>query len=473
MARTQGPRVRAFDLVDHVRRLPPAEGGLVAGERVVLALSGGADSVALLDVFVKLGVDVVAAHLDHGLRHDSAEDARFCQALCNDLHVPCVAERADVAAWAAQTGAGIEAAGREARYAFLERVRVAHEADRIATAHHLDDHVESVLMALGRGTGLRGLQGIVPTQDRLVRPLRAVRRIFLQNHLIAAGIPWREDPSNADTERQRNLMRHNVLPTLETAFGDRVFERIGALGARAREDVGVLSELVGDRLDAITRVAGDGRLVLDREGFLDASPGLRSALVREAARRLFATGSHQRWNADHVAGVLAFVQRAHAGQRWSLPGGGRLAVERDRLILSAASDEQSGAGPETRTSGGRKLVSELLPGPGHGCSFSEPLRAFVDAAGVRPPFVLRPVLPGDRMQPHGMDGHKKIVTLLSERGVPRERRGAQLVVCDRERIVWAVGLTTCQRARIGEGTRRVWHLRVEDGGDVPLDVDDA
>ena len=234
------------------------------------------------------------------------------------------------------------------------------------------------------------------------------------------------------------------------------------------QDAAVLDELVVARLEAMTRSRELNRIHIERAAFMDASPALQSALLRTIARQLFPSVGHQKWNANHVSSVLSFVQRAHAGRRWSLPGKGRLAVERDGLIFSATFDEEDrSTGRETPGPDGPRLVSELLPAPGRGCSFSQPDSAFLDASRVRPPFVLRSILPGDRMQPHGMDGHKKVVTLMSERGVPRERRDRQLVVCDRERIVWAVGITTTQAARVSASTRRVWQLRVDATDDVP------
>jgi tRNA(Ile)-lysidine synthase len=461
-----------FDLIAHVRALAPADGAPAPGDHVVVAVSGGADSVALFDVLHTLAPErrwlLTIAHLDHGLRSDSERDAAFCRALGAERGIDVVTERTDVAALAAETGAGIEAAGRRARHDFLERVRTDRGAQRIATAHHLDDHAESVLLALGRGTGLRGLRGVAPVDGRRIRPLRGVRREALRAHLRARGIAWREDPTNADTEFTRNRLRHNVLPELIAAFDPGVVERIGRLGAHAAADVALLDALVEEKLESLRRPGPDGTLVLDRAGFLGTAPDLRSALIRAAARRLFPTGSHQKWNADRVSDVLRFIERAHAGQRWSLPGAGRLAVERDRLILMKVSDEWTVTGPGTLGSDRAELRTELLPTRGRGCSFSgPPMTTFVDAARVRPPFVLRTIRPGDRLQPRGRAGHRKVTTLLSERGIPREDRSRQLVVCDREQVVWAVGLDTCDAADIGTTTRWVWHLRVEGADDVP------
>ncbi len=461
-----------FDLIAHGRALAPADGAPAPGDHVVVAVSGGADSVALFDVLHTLAPDhrwrLTVAHLDHGLRPDSEQDVAFCRHLCAERGVDFVTERADVATMATATGAGIEAAGRRARHDFLERVRVDRGADRIATAHHLDDHAESVLLALGRGTGLRGLRGVAPVDGRRIRPLRGVRREALRAHLRARGITWREDPTNADTEITRNRLRHNVLPELVEAFDPGVVERIGRLGAHAAADVALLDALVEEKLESLRRPGPDGTLVLDRAGFLGTAPDLRSALIRAAARRLFPTGSRQKWNADRVSDVLRFIERAHAGQRWSLPGAGRLAVERDRLILMKVSDEWTVTGPGTLGSDRAELRTELLPTRGRGCSFSGlPMTTFVDAARVRPPFVLRTIRPGDRLQPRGRAGHRKVTTLLSERGIPREDRSRQLVVCDREQVVWAVGLDTCDAAEIGTTTRWVWHLRVEGADDVP------
>jgi tRNA(Ile)-lysidine synthase len=190
------------------------------GKGLVLACSGGADSIALLHLLVCLkaraGFRLVAAHLDHALRNASSEDARFVSARCADLRVPYVAERADVRALARERGMGLEEAGRETRYAFLERVRADYGADWIVTGHQLDDLTEDVLMRLMRGTGWPGLSGM-PALDRergLLRPLLLTRKAKLAAFLEDLSLTWREDASNALNDHMRNRVRNKLLPLI-------------------------------------------------------------------------------------------------------------------------------------------------------------------------------------------------------------------------------------------------------------------
>lgn len=460
-------------LLDHVRALGPGEGGLRAGEGLVIGLSGGGDSMALLDLLHRLaperGLRLVAAHLHHGLRPEADDERAFCRRACEQRDIPFVTLSADVGRRALRKGAGLEAAGRRARHALYEFTRRRHGLDRIATGHHLDDHVETLALSVLRGTGLRGLTGIAPEREAFVRPLRALSRDTLRAYLVARGLGWCEDASNQDPSRRRNWLRAEGLRRIDAAFED-LFglvdwrARLHDLSRRATQERAALEELVQARLQELVRESGLSRLVLDRVGFEEQTEPVRFQLLRAAVERVQSPGAHQRWNEAAYSDVLSFVTRARNGTRWPLPGGGWAQIERDVLILTALADEYEGsAGTEGDTVTLPALHTELLPAPAVGCSLGEPSVAWFDAARVRPPFTLRVVRPGDRLQPFGMEGHKKVATLLAERSVPRDRRPHQLVVCDADGIVWVVGITTSERARVDTTTRAVWRLSIVKG----------
>jgi tRNA(Ile)-lysidine synthase len=217
----------------------------------VLAVSGGADSVALLHGAAHL-VETDArqwslsvAHLDHGLRPDSADDAGFVRDAAAALRLPFGARRTDVGALARAEGRSIEDAGREARYRFLEEV--APEGSLIATAHTADDAAETVLMNLLRGSGLAGVRGIPGRRGRVVRPLVGQRRARLRELLDAAGIAYRDDPSNADPEFLRNRVRAELLPLLE-ALRPGAVDRIERFARLAADDDALLDEVAAAEL---------------------------------------------------------------------------------------------------------------------------------------------------------------------------------------------------------------------------------
>ncbi|HCI22097.1 MAG TPA: tRNA lysidine(34) synthetase TilS, partial [Clostridiales bacterium] len=239
---------------------------LPAGCTVLCAVSGGADSVCLLDLVRRLGdVTVLCAHFDHGIRGaESARDAAFVEALCKEWGVPFFLGRGDVPAYAAANGLSIETAAREVRYAFLERTAKEQGADVIATAHNLNDNAETILFRMARGTGLRGLTGIPARRGRIVRPLLQTPRRDIEEYLTAHGIPHVEDSTNAETDAARNRIRLDVLPRLEsihpgaaagiTRMSETLAEDEAFLASLAEEKLALWGEAIpGAELCAVPR----------------------------------------------------------------------------------------------------------------------------------------------------------------------------------------------------------------------------
>ncbi|HUG94768.1 MAG TPA: tRNA lysidine(34) synthetase TilS [Pleomorphomonadaceae bacterium] len=283
---------------------------------LVLAVSGGPDSTALLHAAVALARardwQLVVAHLDHGLRQESGDDARFVTDAADALGLPWRLRRTDVAAQARQEGSGVEEAGRIARYAFLDEVADSLGPDAlVVTAHTADDQAETVLLNLARGSGQRGLRGMPDRRGRVVRPLLHVRRSALRAALDAAGIEYRLDPTNADTERSRARVRVELLPALER-LNPAAVEALLRFAELAADDDALLDALAAEELarrrDAdgaidwrrpppralgsrVLRLAiGDPAPAADRiEALLAAASGPRGGLVIELGRGRKAT----------------------------------------------------------------------------------------------------------------------------------------------------------------------------------------
>ena len=441
------------DLLQHIRELPVDLGGIRPGEKIVVGLSGGADSVALTGLLRELDVRIIAAHLDHGLRPESPSDREFCRDFAHSLGIRCATARADVRARARRTGEGIEGAGRHLRQVWLEKVRRHVGADRIALAHHLDDHAETLLLWLGRGTGLSGLVGIPPVRGRILRPLREVRRADLRAECERRGWPWREDPTNAEPATARNRLRADVMPRIEEILGEGSIERMGAMSGRARTERAALEQFAAEFVARTTIRELDRGLEVARPAWRDAPEAVIFQALRAAVSRLGLSRGKQRWNEARYRDVLGVIQGGRTGQQADLPGGGTLEITRNSILLRG-----SGATPRNRPEPGIELVERVLTAQPADTSFWGPDRACFDADRVIPPFNLRMVRPGDRMQPFGMAGHKKLSRLMSERAVARHDRWSNLVVEDQARIVWAVGLTTSEHTRITEDTQRVLQL---------------
>jgi tRNA(Ile)-lysidine synthase len=296
---------------------PPAR-----GDTIVVGLSGGADSTALVDALASLrrrrGFRVVAAHLDHCLREGSADDAAFCHSLCESLGVLLRGGTARVRERADREKGGLEQAARRERYSFLRRVRDDEGAALVAVAHTLDDQAETLLLRLVRGAGATGLGGMRPRSGDLVRPLLQVTRAQVLEHLRGRGLPWREDPSNADPAHRRNRVRHELLPYLEQRFNPRVREALARTAGLLADEASYMQAQAAALSAAIARREG-AVLVLDRRALAHAPVALARAALRQALRD---AGGLRGLGQGHVERLLRLaLSPAPSGRTLPLPGG--------------------------------------------------------------------------------------------------------------------------------------------------------
>jgi tRNA(Ile)-lysidine synthase len=292
-----------------------------AGATLVAGLSGGADSVALVDALAALrrrrGFRLVAAHLDHALRPGSADDAAFCQSLCDALAVPLRAGTAPVRARARREKGGLEQAARRERYSFLRRVKDDEGAAAILVAHTRDDQAETLLLRLLRGAGASGLAGMRASSGDLLRPLLGVSRAEVLDHLRARGLAFRSDPSNLDAAHLRNRVRHELLPYLEQRFNPRVREALARTAALLADEASHMDHEAQQLLSGATRREADA-LVVDRLALAGAPVAVARAAVRLA---LQAQGGLAGVDRDHIDAILRLARAAApAGRRLLLPG---------------------------------------------------------------------------------------------------------------------------------------------------------
>ena len=349
---------RVLDFIRQSRMASP-------GDRVGIAVSGGADSVALLRLLeslrLELGVTLLVIHFDHMLRGaESDRDASFVEELARARGLEFVSAREDVRAAATLNAGNIEETARHLRYGFFERILASQKATRVAVAHTADDQAETVLARMIRGTGLTGLASIYPVVDSpsggtIVRPLLHIRRQELRDYLQECGQEWREDATNADQSRLRARIRAQLLPILERDFSPAIVQHLGDLARFAREEESFWSALVEDRLAKYARITSNSHshntlsigardlllpLALAGSGEQAAAPPAR-ALTERLIRRLYekVRGDRRELSARHVEQVIRLAAESTSGKRLRLPG--RIAVERvfDDITFSRISQE--------------------------------------------------------------------------------------------------------------------------------------
>jgi tRNA(Ile)-lysidine synthase len=458
-------------LLDAVRSAIQRYSMIERGDRVVVAVSGGADSMALLFALHALSSDLdcelAVAHLDHGLRPTSAGDARFVEEQAARLGLPVMSERCDVRGEAAARRQGIEEAAREVRRAFLARVAAEWGAARIAMGHTADDQAETVLFRLARGTGWDGLCGMAPVYGRTIRPLLFLTRGEVRQFAADQGIPWREDETNGDVSFARNRIRERVLPELAAINPDVV--RTVARFADIAGDMRGIERYVVDRLwRDVCESEGSGLLRLARTRVVALPPGVQSIVLREAICR--------------ARGDLRGVGRSHVAAARRLVGGeaerGELHLPRLRLLVSRGSidflagDRQPPSGswvvplPLGRTSVAaaglsveislvaRDKVPRMLAG--------NPWEEVADADAVKFPLVARGRRDGDRLAPLGMGRDVRLKSFLINARVPVVERDRLALVCDQEKIVWVAGVRLSDRVKLRDSTQRVLVMRAEE-----------
>lgn len=445
--------VRKFDLI------PPRA-------RVLAAVSGGADSVALALVVARLAPELGftfagIAHLNHGLRGvDADEDARFAAALAERLNVPFVTRREDVGAHAGAARESIEAAARRLRYAFLDDAAAGLGADRIATGHTADDQAETVVMRLMRGAGLHGLSGVRARNGNVIRPLIETRRREVEEFLRDAGETWREDASNADTGIARNRVRHDVMPVLKTIAGEGVVDALARTASLIQEDADELDRRATEMSRAI--VLSDGRL--DAAALAAASP----AMARRVIRAALAPAAGGRFlSLEHVEAVRSLINE-DARKAVQLPGA-TVTLEDGAIRIVASSGPVEPVSFETSLPvPGTVRVPGLVMSAEVGSVTPDELaalRARADTVAVQgvdaPALTVRSRRPGDAIRPLGAAGRRKLQDVFVDRKIAREDRDRiPLVVDDRGRIVWVVGHTIAEEFRVTSPGERVLLLKV-------------
>jgi tRNA(Ile)-lysidine synthase len=443
--------------------------------RVLVAVSGGSDSVALLLLLRELEqvgelTVVGVAHLNHGLRPDAGRDEQFCRALADEIGVAFRSEIVDVRAQAEASRISIEDAGRRARYEFFERIADELNADTIATGHTKDDQAETFLLRLLRGAGPRGLAGIHPRVGRVVRPLLEISRDDLRAYLALRDQPFCEDVTNADVSISRNRVRHELLPLLRDRFSPSIQDVLAREASIARQDEDRLQQEAIDLASSIV-LRGETRdtVELDRSALIALHPAIAVRVARLALHRV-APGRFVGFN--HIERLLEFARQPDERGTLSLPGqhvarrGPTLVLSKARFTPFSNSFQVLLSIPGEVTFGSWAISATRCPravSHWEGELDWEHRRweAVLDAERVSPVLTVRSRRPGDRFKPLGMGGReKKLQDVLVDRKIERERRDSlPLVVDEIDRILWVVGEAVSEDFRVTEPSRAVIFLK--------------
>jgi tRNA(Ile)-lysidine synthase len=473
--------------VESLRALLRERFGVCAGERIGVAVSGGADSVALLRLFVELrgvlGIVVCVVHFNHKLRGKASEaDEKFVAKLAEQHGLEFLVAHEDVAAKAKRERANLEDAARRARYAFFEQLVKDGRVGRVAVAQTADDQAETVLAHILRGTGLAGLAGIHPQAGMVFRPLLGIRRAALRAYLRTKRQAWREDATNRDETRTRARIRHKLMPFLEKKFQSSVVEHLCQLAELAREDNARLESESRLRLSAVAKQRSNGMAIgirelgigkkqpknqsrSEEEFWREGARAMAKRMVRQLVKRV-KPGCGE-LTSLHVESVLKLAEEGHSGKILQLPGGVEVRRERDLLIFRAAALHKSktepatfslhmdlpATGTELRLDAlSRILLFRVIDWPSEGRETTN-TGAVLDRNRLRAPLELRNWRAGDAMRPTGHQNRHTLARLLNELGASRWEKERWPVLTSAGKVAWVLGLPVADEFAVAEGSR--------------------
>lgn len=425
---------------------------LVPGERVAVAVSGGADSVGLLRLLLEskqeLGINVSLAHFHHNIRGAEAdEDQQFVSSLANEHELMFHSGSGDVPAYAHDRNLSLETAARELRHEWFAQLIEAGKVDKIATGHTLDDQAETVLMRMLRGSGSRGLAGVSPShvQKNLVRPLLHVKRRELETYLAGLNQPWREDSTNRDLQHTRNRVRHTLLPLLEREFNPAIRETLSDLADVARAEAEYWEAECRTWTERLVRQGKPSRsgrstsggasqvLSVDLKGFCSLPLALQRQVLRAVATKI-----GKEWDFKHVDEVRSLATAGKRNKKVHLPGEFTASCTFRELQIRPTGDLPPGdyeyslpiPGEVSVSTLGSQIRARVIASEQLGISGYNPA-LLLDRARLAPELIVRNWRAGDRFFPAHTQSPKKVKELLQTGRLGQE-------VSDQERKTWPV-----------------------------------
>ncbi len=448
-------------------RLTIRESGLLnEGDRVLVALSGGPDSVALLHMLITLRPEyrltLSALYINHKVRKRAAKtEEQFCAQLCARLKVKFLVESADIPAMARRQKKGIEETARDFRYQTFERLARELSFNKVALGHHADDQAETILFRILRGTGLSGLRGMPASRDRIIRPMLRLRREDILTYLTKHKLEFCTDQSNSTIDFARNYLRNKLLPQIRMRLNPSVDAALINLAETAGDEDEYLQKITRRKFGQFVSFTSGGKLRLALEPLCKEEVWLRRRLLRQCLVTLSVDGLPP--DRSSVNYLEELVRKGKGSV--SLPGRIQAAVRNGELILY----RQGKAPFEVPL-----VLNEPTILPMSGLIFSikvlhctdqrtkqrRSLKITMDNSAVNPPLLVRSIRPGDRFTPLGLRGTKKVGDYLTDRKVNRVLRDEIPVVCDKNGIIWLVGFEIADRVKIKEDTKEVIEIEV-------------
>ncbi len=439
-------------------------------DRVVVAVSGGPDSVCLLEILLRLretlNVSLIAAHLDHGLRPGEDErETEFVETLARRSGIPCAYER--VTQLANAHGTCLEERAREIRYRFFEGVLDTYHAQRLALGHNKNDQAETVVMNMLRGTGSAGLSGMPPVRDNCyIRPLIRITREEILAYVREKGLSYMTDSSNLDKRYLRNRIRLELMPILLT-YQPRLIDHLEDLAFLCREENRFMEREAEKWLQEMIILAPEQSFDISIDALKGLPVPLQYRVIRGVIRR--AKGNLRRMDLGHIRAIIELIANRRPQARINLPG--HIVVKKRYKKLRFCVGEEmhrtefsyrlGGAGRFHLDPINRTITCEEIPRDEFTGRSPSGWQCFLDLEALRWPLIVRNFRPGDTFMPLGLNGFKKLKDLFIDKKIPYDERRRIPIIESYGDIVWVGGIRIDHRYRVREDTRRILRCTIE------------
>ena len=437
------------------------KGLITSGEQIVLAVSGGIDSVVMLDVLVQLksilGIELEVAHVNHQLRgKESGGDEKFVRKLAKQYDITCTVERVQTKKKVKELHGSLQNVARELRYSFFDTLKKSLKADRVATAHNANDNAETVLMNLLRGTGIDGLQGIPLRRGTIVRPLLCATRKEIASYAKERKLFFREDSSNLKDDYTRNYLRHKIIPKLEKRINPSLVESLLRESEIIAANAEFVDELVENSYDFVVK---------NKEIFIHQAKALHPFLLQMMIRRLLIENGIEP-SFDSIGALLDLMNHqkgkiAEMGNTWIAERLEKSIQIRKRKELKAFAFKMENAGTLTTDKFVFSIKKSSRQVGTDNKVKSDASIEYVDARFVKFPIVIRSWKKGDAFIPLGMKGKKKLSDFLGEQKLSAEEKLAAPVVETSGKIVWVAGRRLDERFKITDSTTETYQLTIK------------
>lgn len=450
-------------MLDKVKKTLKKYSMLTQGEKVVLGVSGGADSIALLyslNELIDYGLELIVAHMNHGIRAEEAErDAEFVRETAKTLGLTFVYGEVDAKKYKEDNRLSLEDAARTLRYKFFDQVMNKHYATKLATAHTLDDQSETVLMRLIRGSGSKGLSGIPPVSNNIIRPLIETSRQEIETYLKSKNVNWVDDSSNESVEFMRNKIRHDLIPELEK-YNPQIKETLAKTADILRAEDDYISQEADKHFGDIFKT-NKSELTGDLVKFRTADKIIRYSLLRSAVEKLIS--DLKNISSIHITSADDFLLSDTASGQIDLPDDTVVVKGYDTFLVTKKTEIEREFFHTIQTPGKwsfPELEVELSIVKTDSFDETDESVAYFDPGLVKFPIDVRSFKPGDRFSPLGMQSSKKLQDYFTDIKLPKFLRSRVPIFISDGEIMWAGGIRIDDRFKVTDKNSEVLKLKL-------------